>query len=190
VGNVHRAKKVCLFLIPTANLIHKVHTGTMNDPVRLYAIMQCSGCENIILAIAERKGRDLSYVTHYPIGKPNEDRAAAEIPPNIRSDFQEAIRCRSVDAYKATVSLCRRALEASCNQLGAKGKGKSLEDKINGLAELPDRIKALAHKVRLKGNKGAHPQDGLDTVGEKEADTILRVHRNVHAIRVRHRKED
>ena len=70
--------------------------------------------------------------------------------------------------------MCRRALEASCTELGAKSY--KLEDKIN---ELPDsvlspKIKKLAHKVRLQGNRGAHPpDDGLETIGEREADAMI-----------------
>ena len=55
---------------------------------------------------------------HGLLGKPNDD-VASEIPENIAADFKEALRCRYVDAYNATVEMCRRAVQASCLQLGA-----------------------------------------------------------------------
>ena len=53
--------------------------------------------------------------------------------------------------------MCRRALEASCEHLEAKGK--TLEDKIDSLEEMGEittYLKDMAHKIRLTGNRGAH----------------------------------
>jgi hypothetical protein len=125
------------------------------------AILQCQGCQNYILAAVRfpqnsRTGRE--YVWHYPMGSPNQD-VADEIPEHIKDDFKEALRCIFVDAYNATAEMCRRALEASCIDLGAP-KDKVLEKMIDWLEEkriITPYLRDAAHNVRLGGNRAAHP---------------------------------
>jgi hypothetical protein len=125
------------------------------------AVMQCQACQNYILGIAEQQNQMIryKYLEHYPIGSPDET-VAEEIPDHIKDDFKEALRCLWVKAYNATAEMCRRAIEASCLHLGAPKKDV-LEDMIDWLEErrkiTPD-LKQAAHKVRLGGNRGAHPQ--------------------------------
>jgi len=55
--------------------------------------------------------------------------------------------------------MCRRALEASCLDLGAP-KDNVLEKMIDSLEanrKITPYLKEAAHKVRLGGNRGAHP---------------------------------
>jgi hypothetical protein len=124
--------------------------------------MQCQTCCKYIMAIAQQPHPNnpnyLVYDTHYPVGEPD-DEVAAEIPPHIQPDFREALRCRFVDAYNATAEMCRRALEASCMDLGASPKDV-LEDMIDELETkrvITPFLKEVAHKIRLGGNRGAHP---------------------------------
>jgi hypothetical protein len=126
------------------------------------AAMQCQGCGKYILAIMYlgKPGNVplLYYQEHYPLGKPD-DSVALEIPDSIQPDFKEALRCRFVDAYNATAEMCRRALEASCIDLGASPKGV-LEDMIDEVEEkriITPFLRQVAHKIRLGGNRGAHP---------------------------------
>jgi len=89
---------------------------------------------------------------------------AVEIPEHIQPDFKEALRCLWVNAYNASAEMCRRAIEASCIHLGAPVKLKVLEDKIDWLEEqrkITPFLRDVAHKIRLGGNRGAHPpEDG------------------------------
>jgi hypothetical protein len=131
---------------------------------KLVAILQCQGCQKYILGIVEHVNgvNSYQYVEHYPLGAPNQT-VAEEIPKHIKEDFQEALRCLWVEAYNATAEMCRRAIEASCLNLGAP-KNKVLEKMIDWLEAnriiTPD-LKEAAHKVRLGGNRGAHPpEDG------------------------------
>lgn len=92
-------------------------------PKRTVGAARCLGCNDYIVAALKAVAHGHSaiqwvYEFHYPIGKPNDD-VAEEIPDVIKPDLKEAVRCRFVDAYNATVEMCRRALEASCIQLGA-----------------------------------------------------------------------
>ena len=111
----------------------------------------------------------------YPSGKPNENLEEG-IPDSIALDFKEALRCRWVNAFKATVTMCRRAIQASCLEKKANPKKKLTEqiDEVakNGLITEPLRL--FAHEVRLEGNDGAHPDpDGLNNVTENDADAII-----------------
>jgi len=131
------------------------------------------------------------YIIHYPVGEPD-DRAAGEIPDAIRLDFQEALRCLFVKAYNATGEMCRRALETTCLDLGAPKKDV-LEDMIDWLEEkriITPSLKDVAHKVRLGGNRCAHPTPPnagtvsppqqanavattIETIGKEHAEAIV-----------------
>lgn len=133
--------------------------------------MQCQGCLDYILAVFTSTGHNFTYAKHFPLGKPDE-KVAQEIPPHIQEDFKEALRCMFVNAYNATAEMCRRALEASCIERGTPTNIKVLEDKIDWLEQqrkiTPD-LQEAAHKVRLGGNRGAHPPEGGPATEEPEA---------------------
>lgn len=78
-------------------------------------------------------------------------------------------------AYKATVAMCRRSVEASCEDLGAKGK--NLKEQIDDLAtkgKITEPLKEMAHKVRLTANRELHGKsDDLDAFSETDASGIV-----------------
>jgi Domain of unknown function (DUF4145) len=101
--------------------------------------------------------RTCKYVLHYPVGTPD-DSVALQIPEAIAEDFKEALRCMFVSAYRATVTMCRRSVQAACVDL--KAKGDNLYSQIDYLADnqqITQPLRQMAHAVRLEGNKGAHP---------------------------------
>lgn len=123
--------------------------------------MQCQGCLGYILGVFRQQQYEFTYQSHYPLGKPDDD-VAIEIPEHIKPDFQEALRCLWVKAYNATAEMCRRALEASCIDLGIPKGIKVLEDMIDSLEaqrKITPHMKEVAHKIRLGGNRGAHPPE-------------------------------
>lgn len=143
---------------PQAVFTHRGFTAQ-----RLPAAMQCQGCRKYILGIAVKlhSNNDLDFEleAYYPRATPNET-VPDELSTSIASDYKEALRCRGVDALNATVEMCRRVVEASCNELGAEGK--KLVDKIDSLAaqqKITAPLREMAHQIRLGGNIGAHPQE-------------------------------
>jgi uncharacterized protein DUF4145 len=141
---------------------------------------QCEACKSFVLVLGTRAAntggqQPWNLKAVYPLGRPN-DSVDASVPDAIAVDFKEALRCRWVDAYKATVTMCRRAIQASCLAQGAS-KRKKLTAQIDQLASkglITTPLKDFAHEVRLEGNDGAHPEpDGLDRVGPKDADDII-----------------
>lgn len=87
----------------------------------------------------------------------------------------EARGCQSVRAYRATVVMCRRALQSSCQDLNAEGaKLRNQIDDLAGKGVITRALKDLAHQIRKIGNTGAHPdEDGLEDVNEADAEDIV-----------------
>jgi HEPN domain-containing protein len=109
----------------------------------------------------------------YPKRTPKLD---PSIPQDVGNDYVEAIKCFDVGANKASVAMCRRALQTSLIQRGA-GKGKLVEqiDELSDKGILTEDIKEWAHEIRLTGNIGAHPdQDGLKDVTPQDAEELIR----------------
>jgi hypothetical protein len=139
-----------------------------------------------VLVVGRRNlnlGRDTPFElkSFYPLGRPN-DECDPSIPVNIAGDYKEALRCRWIEAYKATVTMCRRAIQASCLEKKADKQKKELAAK--GVITQP--LREFAHEVRLEGNDGAHPDtDGLENVTQKDADDIIEfTHEYLHHVYV------
>jgi Domain of unknown function (DUF4145) len=133
---------------------------------RMAAVTQCQGCKKYVLAVVTRaaaqnqssqpSAQPFVYEAHYPMGKPD-DSIDEGIPGEIGDDFKEALRCMFVDAYKAAVCMCGRALEGACSDLQAEGD--TLEEKIDSLETkriISEPLKEMAHHIRLTRNRGAH----------------------------------
>jgi hypothetical protein len=160
-GICPHCKRPSVFLRVQATTAGSAGNNPQGYPlIKWIAALQCQGCKGYILCIAKAQQGTASYeyITHYPLGAPD-DSVATEIPVHIQPDFKEALRCRFVDAYNATAEMCRRALEASCIDLGASPKDV-LEDMIDELSDkriITPFLQKVAHKIRLGGNRGAHP---------------------------------
>ena len=98
------------------------------------------------------------------------------LPKNAIDDFEEALACSRVEAYKATVVMCRRGLESLADDLNAKGK--YLSEKLEDLKKRDVIMETTYHMtsgIRQFGNYGAHPQtDLLKDVDRSEAEIVLK----------------
>ena len=98
------------------------------------------------------------------------------VPKDIADDYGEANRCMSVSASKATVTMCRRALEIACISEGADPKSDLIGqiDWLEAKRVINLGLKEIAHTIRMVGNWGAHPQsDPLKDVTPDDATAIL-----------------
>jgi hypothetical protein len=133
----------------------------------------CKGF-GVVLGYRQIPQYPFTFRAFYPIGQPN-DKVDEAIPAKIADDFREALRCRWIEAYKATVTMCRRSIQSSC--LDQKVDSKRLVAQIDELASkgmITEPLRQFAHAVRLEGNDGAHPDpDGLENVTPKDADDII-----------------
>lgn len=134
-----------------------------------FSIWQCDHCGKLILFIEQ----DNKTVDQYPKKVPIIDES---VPSRVAEDYVEAIKCFDIGANRASVVMCRRALQNSVIEKGAK-KGK-LFDQIDELYDnqiITKDIKDWAHEIRLTGNVGAHPdEDGLEDVTPEDAKELLK----------------
>jgi hypothetical protein len=139
---------------------------------------QCESCKEFILVVGTRdnpNNTEFSLIATYPLGNPN-DKVAPEVSnKDVAEDFKEALRCHWIKSYRASVVMCRRAIQSSAIDL--KAKGGRLIDQIDDLftsGKITEALKEFAHEVRLTGNDGAHPdKDGLADVVEQDSSAII-----------------
>ena len=142
-------------------------------------ITQCQNCGGFVLLLTQRPVLSDPTARHqledyYPSGTVD-DSVDDAVPEKIACDFSEALRCFHVEAYKATVTMCRRAIQASSKEF--KAAGGKLIHQIDDLAKkgkITEPLKDMAHQIRKIGNDGAHPDDDLlKEVTENDAAEIV-----------------
>lgn len=150
---------------------------------RLYhALVRCDSCGKIILLIFKGVKKTTTPEGYFYIDKELVDQYPKRIPklheyipPQVADDYIEAIKCFDVGAWKASVVMCRRALQGSAIEKGAKKD--RLADQIDELYNqqmITKSIKDWAHEIRLTGNIGAHPnKDCLENVTKEDAKELI-----------------
>jgi hypothetical protein len=79
------------------------------------------------------------------------------VPSAILSEFKEATRCFSVEAFTASVVMVRRVLEGVCDDLGVASR--TLADSLQNAQKkglIDGRLGDWAQTLRIIGNDGAH----------------------------------
>ena len=169
----------CPHCSPTKSYFRPLTSHVENAPngfQKLISAAQCESCKNFVLVVAHRNTNHQACVLDdvFPLGKPN-DWVDVNVPKEIAADFSEALRCHFIKSYRASVVMCRRAIQSSSIEL--KAKGGRLIDQIDDLfssGKITEALKDFAHEVRLTGNDGAHPdKDGLADVGEQDSNDII-----------------
>jgi len=130
-------------------------------------IYMCDHCSKLFLLVMD-KGK---VIDQYPKRTPKLD---AAIPLDVANDYIEAIKCFDVSAFKASVVMCRRALQTSV--IGKGASNGRLIDQIDELCRkgvITEDIGKWSHEIRLTGNIGAHP-DGLEDVTPQDAEDLLK----------------
>jgi len=100
------------------------------------------------------------------------------IPEKIREDLAEADRCYHADAFKAAVTMNRRAIQRIVLDKikDPSIKKKPLWQQIDALFSagfITQHLKDTAHEIRHFGNFGAHPSDDkLDNTTQEDATAI------------------
>jgi hypothetical protein len=183
-GNQVGASGECPHCSPVQSYFHPIATY-MEQPVpgqwiHIVSAAQCQSCKEFVLVIGRRQQHQSpSYqlVNVFPLGKPN-DAVASEVEQaaiEVAADFREALRCHWIKSYRASVVMCRRAIQSSA--IAFKASGGRLIDQIDDLfksGKITEALKDFAHEVRLTGNDGAHPdKDGLAEVKEDDSTAIL-----------------
>ena len=61
----------------------------------------------------------------------------SHVPNEVKSEIEEALRCLSVRAFNGFAAGCRRAIQATCTNLGADSTSR-VKKQIKEMVELPD----------------------------------------------------
>src|ERR1700680_2457861 len=101
---------VTSLLKPVTNYLER---NPQNSRVTLVCSTQCESCKQFAMVIgqADRPNSPYSLVAVYPLGKPR-DAVDVNVPKPIADDFAEALRCQWIQAYRACVVMCRRAIQS------------------------------------------------------------------------------
>jgi hypothetical protein len=144
-------------------------------PEEFHDRLECSHCGKLFIAeIKAGRARTVSPAA-YVLDPPT------ELEPQLSSDLREACACFNVGAFKATVVMARRFLEALLDKRGFKGR--TLVDRIAAArtsGAVGDFNFQLASSTRILGNYGAHySDDELTQIGQDEAELVLNMVRQL-----------
>lgn len=155
-----------------------------NRDVEFYVVFRCKPCRKLLLKTFYLEQNQYSQQENLSMKGWDEifpmsldDQLAKEekhfIPVEIRKDYEEALKCKSISSHRASCAMFRRALQGALLQKGADAK-LDLIKQIESLDVLPKDVKDWAHQIRIFGNWGAHPdKDNLKDVGN---DDVAEVH--------------
>lgn len=99
---------------------------------------------------------------------------SSNLPDNILSSLEEAIKCHSSGCYRAAALMIRRTLEELCQDKNAKGK--NLKERLSNISDaiIPEELLNAADELRLLGNDAAHVEaKDYDTIGAEEAEIAI-----------------
>lgn len=137
--------------------------------------VQCNGCGKLfVVEIKDGRARTVSSAS-FVLDPPE------SLEPSLASDLREACACFNAEAYRATVVMVRRFLEALLDKKGFKGR--TLADRIkaaHAARVVSDLQFQLASSTRILGNYGAHySDDELAQIGKDEAELVLLMMRQI-----------
>jgi hypothetical protein len=135
-----------------------------------HAVEECNNCHQHFLTI-RLKNQYGQILKSYPEGLPKTVNSL--ISDSVKKDFEEALLCQSVGAYRGAAVLARRAVQLICLDKGAK-EGEKLYKQIEELFDnniITQDIKDWADEVRYIGNDAAHPNK--EEVNKEDSEDIL-----------------
>jgi len=140
-----------------------------------YYICLCGRCSQPFLIRQSLYGvpREFESITEERILYPSEKKLPLDgVPNTIKSAYDQAARSFSASLFEPCVLMCRKCLEATCKNLGAKGR--DLNSKLQSLFDsghIDSRLLNWAHEIRLIGNEAAHDPD--TKVTKRDARDVL-----------------
>jgi hypothetical protein len=101
------------------------------------------------------------------------------LPEQVEVNFKEALLCYSVTAYNGFAAMCRRCIQATATELGAKGRDKVTKqlDEMKEIAQIDDETQEIIKKIIVDRHDGSHPH--LPEVSKTRADLLLEFMKDV-----------
>jgi len=128
-----------------------------------YYVCLCGRCSQSFLIRQSLFGipAEFETVTEETILYPSEKKLPLDgVPATIKSAYDQAGCSFSASLFEPCVLMCRKCLEATCRNFGAKGR--DLNSKLQSLSDagqIDSRLLNWAHEIRLIGNETAHDPD-------------------------------
>ena len=150
---------------------HDLFDNIQTGPNTYFGIRRCpdDDCKAIVFfyAIPELDGLWL-----YPQSKTS--LRLDNVPKEIKEDALEAQSVFQAGAWKSTVVMCRRAVQGSCIERGAKPDNLANQiDELQANGLLTVQLKEWTHQIRKFGNFGAHPDENLGDATQDDATQMI-----------------
>lgn len=150
---------------------------TRRGGTRLFGAWTCTACGEPVVGDATKDPIEGPVPTagfYYPERVPN-PAYPDNLPPDVAADAKDAHKCFAIGTWRASAAMARRAIQGACIDKGAPDK--KLVEQLDWLQMqnlITPQMRDVAHKIRLGGNVGAHPdKDGLKDVMEGDASRLL-----------------
>ena len=151
----------------------------LSEFVAGYACDHCNKAIPLVWEVQALDSRGLWVDLPQEVIRVRETFNFGHVPQSVIKDIEEALDCLSVKSYNGFAAMCRRAIQSTCQALGAEGSTK-VERQINELSELASLDKntvAALKEVMLGGHDGAHPQ--LPPVDAERANLLLQLLKDI-----------
>lgn len=154
-------------------------------PRRVGMVYKCDACSEPIFLKFEIDSYDFGNYRvqinerFQVIENPKEDFEFEHIPEEIRKEFIEALDCYSIGAFNAFASMCRRTIQSSATEIGAKGKDKVQKQiqEMKEMADIDEETIEILKQIILDGHDGAHPH--LPALSRERAEILLELIKDV-----------
>jgi hypothetical protein len=113
------------------------------------------------------------------VERPQETYEFSYLPPQVASDFREALTSYSNSCFNAFAAMCRRTLQSGCSAIGAEGKDKVLRqiEDLRELTHIDDETFEVLKAIVIAGHDGAHPH--LPALTPERAEILLELMKDV-----------
>lgn len=100
---------------------------------------------------------------------------ATNLPQDILSSIEEAIKCHSAGCFRASALMVRRTLEELCDDKNAAGNNlKARIAALSSVAVIPAELLNAADELRILGNDAAHIEaKDYDKIGKEESELAI-----------------
>lgn len=128
-----------------------------------YSIALCSKCERVFLVESvscELPGEFCTPQEENILYPTNRKLSIDGMPENTARAYTAASRSYQAGLYEPCVIMCRKCIEALCQELGAtKGNLKQRLEKLRSSGQIDKKLSSWADELRLIGNDAAHDLD-------------------------------
>jgi hypothetical protein len=155
------------------NVISRNLSGTKHASSVKVGVRQCPNrdCRSIVF-FAEGTGEDAGRQIFPPEVI---DFDATNLPSDILSSLEEAIKCHAAGCHRASALMVRRTLEELCDDKAATGRDlKARIASLNSVAVIPTDLLTAADELRILGNDAAHIEaKDYDKIGKEESELAI-----------------